>query len=130
VSIQAFGIFSKIREIDALLIARPDLRLRVVESHPEAAFWRLNGEQAMRLPKKVKGTVNPAGMEERRALLARCGLPRAFLDRPAPRGAAVDDFLDACAMLLVAGRFSRGEAVPFPDPPPADAHGIPIAIWT
>lgn len=44
VSIQAFGIFAKIREIDALLIARPDLRNRVYESHPEVAFCRLNGK--------------------------------------------------------------------------------------
>ena len=130
VSIQAFGIFSKIREIDALLVARPDLRTRVIESHPEAAYWRLNAGQAMRLPKKVKGAVNPAGMEERRALLARCSLPRAVLDRPAPRGAGADDVLDACAVLLVAERFARGAAEPFPDPPLADARGIPIAIWT
>ena len=51
--------------------ARPNLRRRVIESHPEVAFWRLNGEQAMLLPKKVKGQVNPAGMAERRALAAQ-----------------------------------------------------------
>ena len=130
VSIQAFGIFSKIREIDALLIARPDLRARVIESHPEAAFWRLNGERAMGLPKKIRGRINPPGMEERKALLALYGIARAFLDTAPPRGSAQDDFLDACAMLLVAERFRRGEAVPFPDPPPADGFGIPVAIWT
>ena len=52
ISIQAFGIFSKIREIDGLLRERPDLRGRVHESHPEVAFWRLNGERAMSLPRK------------------------------------------------------------------------------
>lgn len=130
VSIQAFGIFSKIREIDALMLARPELRGRVIESHPEAAFWRLNREKAMSLPKKVGGRVNPPGMEERRGLLARCGLPASFLVGPPPRGAAEDDFLDACAVLLVAERFARGEAVPFPDPPSADGLGIPVAIWT
>lgn len=130
VSIQAFGIFSRIRELDGLLRARPDLQARIVESHPEAAFWRLAGGQAMATPKKVKGQVNPAGMEERRALLASCGHDRAFLDRPPPRGAAADDFLDAAAMMLVAERFLRGEAISFPDPPGRDAHGLPIAIWT
>ncbi|RWF14112.1 DUF429 domain-containing protein, partial [Mesorhizobium sp.] len=73
VSIQAFGIFAKIREIDQLLIARPELRGRVFESHPEVAFCRLNGGTAMALPKKTKGAVNPAGMEERKALLCRHG---------------------------------------------------------
>ena len=129
ISIQAFGIFSKIREIDQLLIAERQLRERVIESHPEVAFWRLNGEKAMSLPKKIKGAVNPTGMEERRALLAGCGLPRAFLDQPPPRGSAADDFLDACAMLLVAERRRGGLARPFPNPPPTDRYGNSIAIW-
>lgn len=129
VSIQAFGIFAKVREIDALLIARPQLRRRVFESHPEVAFCRLNGEKPMTLPKKIKGAVNPAGMEERKALLCRHGYTRAFLDQPPQRGAAADDFLDAAAMMLIAGRIAGGEAKPFPDPPLADRLGIPLAIW-
>ena len=129
VSIQAFDIFSKIREIDALLITRPELRARVIESHPEVAFWRLNGEAAMRLPKKVKGLINPPGMAERRALLAGLGLAPEFLGALPPRGAASDDFLDASALLFVAARLARGDARPFPDPPGADRQGIPVAIW-
>ncbi|MDX8446454.1 DUF429 domain-containing protein [Mesorhizobium captivum] len=129
VSIQAFGIFAKIREIDALLIARPDLRGRVFESHPEVAFCRLNGGAAMTLPKKIKGAVNPAGMEERKALLCRHGYEKLFLDQPPPRGAATDDFLDAAAMMLIAGRIASGEARPSPDPPMADRFGIRVAIW-
>ena len=129
VSIQAFGIFPKIREIDALLRARPELSSRVIESHPEVAFWRLDGEQAMNLPKKVKGQVNPAGMAERRMVLAGLGLRRDFLEAVPPRGAAADDFLDACALLFIAARHARGQARPFPDPPGVDAYGLPIAIW-
>ena len=129
VSIQAFGIFAKIREIDALLIARPELRSRVFESHPEVAFCRLNSGQAMSLPKKIKGAVNPAGMDERKALLCRHGYEKDFLDGAPPKGAAADDFLDAAAMMLIAGRIASGEARPFPDPPLADRFGIPVAIW-
>lgn len=113
VSIQAFGIFAKIREIDTLLAARPDLRDRVFESHPEVAFCRLNDGVAMALPKKIKGAVNPAGMEERKTLLCRCGYDRAFLDRAPPKGAASDG----------------GAARPYPDPPQFDRLGIPVAIW-
>ncbi|MER9168163.1 DUF429 domain-containing protein [Mesorhizobium australicum] len=126
VSIQAFGIFSKIREIDTLLIVRPELRGRIFESHPEVAFCRLNGDHAMLLPKKIKDSVNPAGMAERKALLCRHGYDMDFLDRPPPRGAAADDFLDAAAMMLIAGRIA---SEPFPDPPSADGFGIPVAIW-
>lgn len=129
VSIQAFGIFSKIRELDRLLIARPELRSRIVESHPEAALRQFNGGKPMELPKKIKGRVNPAGMDERRMLLGSCGHDLAFLASPAPRGAAEDDFLDAAAMMLVARRFAQGEAVSFPDPPGADRFGNPVAIW-
>lgn len=130
ISIQAFGIFSKIRELDQALIERPALRRRVIESHPEAAFWRLNGERPMALPKKIKGRINPAGMEERRCLLVACGLDEAFLRRGPPRGAGEDDFLDAAAILFVAERFAEGRAVPFPDPPGCDIFGNPVAIWT
>lgn len=130
VSIQAFGIFPKIREIDVLLRARPELRTRIVESHPEVAFWRLNGGHAMRLPKKVKGLVNPDGMAERRVMLVNLGLPASFVHQLPPRGAAADDFLDAAALLFIAARRARGEAIPFPDPPGVDGFGIPVAIWT
>lgn len=128
VSIQAFGIFSRIRELDIMLREQPALIGRVIESHPEVAFWQLNGGQAMALPKKIKGRVNPAGMAERKALLEDKGVPRAFLDMPPPRGAGEDDFLDATAVMLVAARFARGEAISFPDPAGMDAHGLPIAI--
>ena len=127
-SIQAFGIFAKIREIDVLMREQPDLRERVIESHPEVAFMRLNAGKPMNLPKKIKGTVNPAGMEERKVLLCRHGYEREFLDRRPPAGAKPDDFLDAACMMLVAGRIRRGEAVSWPDPPDRDVYGIPVAI--
>ena len=130
ISIQAFGIFGKIRELDEVLRSRPGLRERVIESHPEAAFWRLNGERAMQKPKKIRGRVNPDGMTERKALLAARGIDRGFLDAAPPRGAGADDYLDAIAMMLVAERHALGQAAPLPDPPGRDPHGLPIAIWT
>lgn len=130
VSIQAFGIFAKIREIDALLVAQPALRSQIHESHPEVAFCRLNNGEPMSLPKKTKGAVNPAGMAERKALLCRHGYASSFLDQRPPAGAASDDFLDAAAMMLIAARIVRGEARPVPDPPALDRFGIPVAIWS
>ncbi len=129
VSIQAFGIFSKIREIDRLLIERPELRLRVFESHPELAFWSLAKQSPMTKPKKIRGRINPEGMKERRDLLVSEGMPAALFEPPVPRGAGEDDLLDAAAMQLVAARIARGEAMSFPSPPLVDGHGIPVAIW-
>ena len=130
VSIQAFGIFAKIREIDSLLIARPELRSRVFESHPEVAFCRLNGDQADDACRRRSRapSIRPAWKNARRCL-AGMAMSRSFLDQAPPRGAAADDFLDAAAMMLIAGRIASGEAKPFPDPPLADRFGIPVAIW-
>jgi len=127
VSRQAFGLFARICEIDRLM--SPDLESRVFEVHPELAFWRLNGERAMTLPKKVKGVVNPAGMAERRELLAARGIPAAMLEGRPPRGAADDDRLDAAACFMIACRIAAGTARPFPDPPLATESGARMAIW-
>jgi threonine dehydratase len=131
VSRQGFAIFPKIREIDALLRARPDLIPRVYEVHPELAFWALNGGQALGQPKKAKGTPYGPGMALRRELLRRSGLlPEALIEASPPRGAAADDLLDALAGLTVALDLARGGGQSFPDPPGRDAHGLPVAIWT
>lgn len=131
VSRQGFAIFPKIREIDALLRARPDLLPRTYEVHPELAFWALNGRKALDQPKKVKGTPYGPGMAARRELLSRSGLlPQSLIHAPTPRGAAEDDLLDALAGLTVALDIARGGGQPFPDPPGRDAHGLPVAIWT
>jgi threonine dehydratase len=131
VSRQGFAIFPKIREIDALLRARPDLIPRVYEVHPELAFWALNGGQALGQPKKVKGTPYGPGMALRRELLRRSGLlPEALIEASPPQGAAADDLLDALAGLTVALDLARGGGQSFPDPPGRDAHGLPVAIWT
>jgi predicted RNase H-like nuclease len=129
VSRQCFGLFPRIREIDALLSGRADLRGAVFESHPEVAFARLAGGRAMATPKKVKGRVNEAGMAERRALLAAHGLPTELLAGAPPRGAGADDLLDACACLLVARRIAAGTALAHPVEEVRDALGLRIAIW-
>jgi predicted RNase H-like nuclease len=129
VSIQAFMLFPKIREIDAFLRNETTRTDRIIESHPEFAFTVLNGEMPMALPKKIKGQINPSGIEERRSLLIRCGLADEFVRQNPPRGAASDDFLDACAMFLIAGRHAKGLTRPYPFSLNRDAYGLPIAIW-
>ncbi|MBH0238055.1 DUF429 domain-containing protein [Methylobrevis albus] len=128
VSKQAFHLFPKIREIDALLVADAGLRDRVFEVHPEVAFWRLAGGRPMATPKKVKGAVNPEGIAERRALLARHGFDPAFLAARPPRGAALDDYVDACVCAVIAGRILAGTAEAFPAEDLRDARGLRIAI--
>ncbi len=122
IAFQAFCLFPKIRQLDIAML--PKLQSRIRETHPELAFCVLNGGVEMHYPKK-----SPAGMAERRDLLARHGYDPAFLAQRPPPGAAADDFLDACACALVAGRVARNEAVSFPPVPATDAKGLQIAIW-
>jgi threonine dehydratase len=129
ISRQLFGLTPKIQQVDALLRTAPDLAARVFETHPELVFWRLNGRQPLSEPKKVKGGPYEPGLALRRDLLRRAGLPAEILDAPAPRGSGPDDVLDALACALTARRIYAGEAEAFPDPPPRDAFGLPMAIW-
>jgi predicted RNase H-like nuclease len=127
---QGFYILPKIVEIDLLLRGRSDDDTqRVFETHPEVVFWRLNRGHPLDTPKKVKGRVHEPGMEFRRGLLIKAGLPAKEVNAPPPDGAGPDDLLDALACAAVARRLHRGEAQPFPDPPPRDAFGLRMAIW-
>ncbi|MEH3146371.1 MAG: DUF429 domain-containing protein [Methylobacterium frigidaeris] len=119
----ANALFPRIRAVDALLRARPDLVPRVFEVHPELAFAGLAGEPLAETKRSA------AGAARRRALLARAGLGRAAEQAP-PRGARADDLLDALAALLVAEAIANGRAVSYPDPPERDTHGLPAAIWS
>ena len=130
VSIQAFGIFSKIREIDALLRAGPTFGRRVIESHPEVAFWRLNGGQAMRAAEEDQGPGQSGrhGGAQHAALRGAALLRRLSWTsrRRAVRQPTTSSTPARCCS--IAARHARGETRPFPDPPGVDAHGIPVAI--
>jgi predicted RNase H-like nuclease len=130
VSKQLFHIMPKIREVDAALRAGREVAARTFEVHPEVAFWRLNGERALAEPKKVKGRPFGPGLALRRSLLKTAGLPAEAVDGAPPKGAEADDLLDALACAAVARRLHAGTARPLPDPPPCDAFGLPMAIWS
>lgn len=129
VSKQLFNIAPKIREIDRLLRDDAAAATRVFEVHPEVAFWRLNGGRSLTEPKKVKSKPYEPGLVLRRGLLIAAGLPPEAVNASPPKGAGPDDALDALACAAIAQRIYRGEATPFPDPPPLDAYGLRMAIW-
>jgi predicted RNase H-like nuclease len=120
VSAQAYGLRSKILEVDAWV---RHAGRRVVEVHPELSFGRLAGSP---LP---DGKRTWAGAQQRWRLLADAGICLAGdLGRPG-RHAAVDDVLDAGAAAWTAGRVATGVATPLPDPPVVHSDGWPAAIW-
>lgn len=126
---QSFNIFPKIREIDALM--SPTLQRRVVEVHPELAFWALNDEQPVALPKKVKSRPFADGLELRRRLLAQAGYDREFLCSHGLSAAVAgpDDLLDATACAWTAARIALGRAGRCPALPSLDSRGLRMEIW-
>ena len=115
ISRQTYNIMAKVAELDAVI--GPDDADRIVEVHPECSFALLNGG----VPLPSKKTAD--GRELRRNLLA------AHFDIPshAPRGAAIDDLLDAYAVLWSTQRFGRGEHRLFGDGR-RDERGIEMRI--
>jgi predicted RNase H-like nuclease len=121
---QAFALLGKIREVDTLLLARPALRRRVRECHPEVSFREWAG-RPLRHGKK-----SSAGHVERAALVdAEWPDERARLARLLPRGGFQrDDLLDAFAALWTARRIHQGAARTFPTTPERDACGLAMEI--
>ncbi|MGH6813684.1 MAG: DUF429 domain-containing protein [Methylocella sp.] len=127
-SIQAYWIFPRIQQIDRILRQDLALRKRVFEVHPEVSFSLMNNGEPIPERKKVKGHVYLPGMQRRTALLARQGFSATFLDANPPKGAAPDDFYDACACAWSGNRILRRDARVFPARPGVDAEGLQAAI--
>ncbi len=130
VSKQTFGIFQKIREVDAHLT--PDDQVRVFECHPEIAFWMMNGARVLSTPKRIKNVAHADGLAQRRSLLAASGFDVKFLasfDMPRSK-AGQDDFLDACACAYTAARIAKGEADQLPQDPDRDGRGLRMETWS
>jgi predicted RNase H-like nuclease len=98
ISVQAFHLLGKIAELDALV--DPWAQDDIVEIHPECSFALLAGEP---LPSKKTDD----GRERRRAIVEQ-----EFGTLPSvPRGASIDDVLDAFAVLWSAERWVAGTAL-------------------
>ena len=123
-SIQAFHLLPKVREVRAVLSPADlaaDARPQAAEVHPETSFAVLAG-QPMSASKR-----QPAGQAERLAALA---LEFHNLDAAPPplSGAAPDDLLDAAAAAWTARRMAVGTAIALGQGK-VDETGYPTAIW-
>ncbi len=101
ISIQAFNLLPKLREIDAVMT--PTLQRRVREAHPELAFAevaRAGGTLRMLANKKTR-----PGQRARKRLLGSLDLVP-----PPVRGAALDDLFDAAILCWTARRIVEGTA--------------------
>lgn len=127
VGAQAWGIYPKVREIDAIMAANPRLQEIVREVHPEISFWAWNGGEPMRHSKR-----SHEGRAERRALIdAHFGpdvVARIRDQYPHSSRVGPDDILDALAALWSAERVARGEGATIPAQPPLDSMGLRVEM--
>ena len=124
---QAFAIYSKIRDLDRILSAKPQLQERIKEVHPEVCFWAWNDKEAMPNTKKSK-----EGKAQRRALINQVfGTETVNKIRAEYQRSIVstDDIHDAFVALWTAERIFEGKAGVIPDPSPLDAMGIYMEMW-
>ncbi len=117
---QSYALSRKILEVERWLPSAP---CPVFEVHPEVSFALLLGAAAA-APKR-----SWAGMVERWRGLAEAGIRLDCVRGPATLAASVDDMLDAAVAAWTARRLAAGTARSFPDQPPPDATGRPVAIW-
>lgn len=101
ISLQAFYIGKKIRELDIFLRSRGSIRERCWEMHPELTFWALTGKVLLSSKKEREGRNERLGIIERHSKpLARLlTLPNPLF--PASQ-CAKDDLIDAAVLALAA----------------------------
>lgn len=123
---QAHAIMWRIREVDEMLRAEPELQGRVREIHPEVCFYAWAGHP-MRHAKRTG-----EGRAERLALVNEHFRGTFEELRPSvpQRLAADDDLLDGFAALWTAERILRGEAITVPKVPPEDRYGLRMEMVT
>ena len=127
VGAQAWGLYSRIREVDRVLRAKPLARRFIYEVHPEISFATWNGGISVSQAKKSKEGMN-----------IRTGLVDGYFGREARSAVrqrrplnllADDDINDAFAALWTAERIYSGTAGVIPDPPHIDSLGIEMGMW-
>ena len=114
---QAFAIVGAVRDVDACVTAGDDDR--VVETHPEVAFFVMGGAMAKKRSAR--------GAAQRLRVLAEWRPDVLDALAATPDEAPVDDALDALACLWVAERWAAGERRTLGDGE-RDVHNLPMRI--
>ncbi len=118
---QTMMIIPKIRELDEFLNTHPEYKNRILESHPELDFGRLNGEILMSHKKK------PEGIAEREQILKHClpGIPMPdWIAKARELNCNIDDLLDAVCLAVTGKLMKQGYCETLPEDPQKDACGL------
>lgn len=127
---QTWNICPKIREVDHYLRQHAEWQTHLYESHPEVAFYALNGQSSLPTRKK-----SHEGQQQRLALLTHhIDGAQAFysdcLARYPRKLLQPDDILDAMVLAVMADRAEQaeGELISLTDPAEHDRFGLPMRI--
>lgn len=128
ISIQAWNICSKIKELDQFLIQHSEYRSRFYECHPEIAFYKLAG-QVEQLPSKKTNL----GIDKRKYILEKA-FPNAgqwindALKRYLRKEVKIDDLIDALVLLQTASSNTNQPLSQIVGQHQTDAKGIPMRM--
>ena len=127
ISLQAYHISKKIKEVDDFLLANPQAKQKIRETHPEICFWALAGGRPMKYSKK-----KAQGFEERLYVLKKVfsqteAVVNTALKRYKRKEVAKDDILDSIAAAIVACSPVSSLAT-VPEIPGKDAKGLSMEI--
>ncbi|MCS6920159.1 MAG: DUF429 domain-containing protein [Fimbriimonadales bacterium] len=124
-SVQAYHLIPRIRELDALMT--PDLQTRVWESHPELSFTALTGAPIAHPKRTAQGQAARLHALQR-ALSLDTDTLDALWQACRPIGARLDDLLDACALAWSALRHTQGQSELCLGEPARDERGLLMTI--
>ncbi len=118
---QAINIIPKIREVDEFLTRHPEYKNRILESHPEVDFSRLNGAVVMTRKKEYQG------FSERAAILKKYLPGESFSgmrDKAKELKCNPDDLLDAACLAVTAAFEAGGMCETIPTEFEQDENGL------
>ena len=118
---QSIAIIPKIREVDEFLNSHPKYKNRILESHPEVDFSRLNGSVLMSRKKEEPGS------SERIAVLSEFLDEKDLIgiyDKARELKCNQDDLIDAICLAVTGALYAHGQCETIPEKPESDERGL------
>lgn len=126
-TLQSWNITPKIRVLDELLIRREGWGERVLESHPEWLFNRLNGGMIFQKKNLKKGIRHRLELLSEKSEWAE-EFFRIIKEEYRRSEVGEDDIVDAMVLALYANKSVKEGIKTIPEEPPIDGQGLPMAI--
>ena len=118
---QSIAIIPKIRELDEFLNDHSKYKNRILESHPEVVFARMNGSVVMTRKKEFPG------FSDRVAILSEYLDEKtlwAMWDQAKELGCSPDDLVDAVSLAVAGVLYAHGQTDTLPELPEEDEKGL------